>query len=416
MSFVQTVRSRKSGPGTFIAVAAYQDLAAPFVASLFSSALEIQYRLDFEVFAGNCHHDDARNRLVRDFLESDCEQLVFLDADVFWQAKDLEKLIEYDRDIVAGVYPRRADDQPFPVKELPGERWADELGLVEVEGVPTGFLKIKRKVLETLDRSIFCAHHRSKEDASGRRPIPIIFERSLDGHSRVGGDIEFCRKARQAGFKVYVDPMMELGHQGDKLFYGCLGSYWRRHVAIPEGVRAIREGKDKPETYRDMFMAWDNPYALTPEATFTFVQLARQANGPILECGAGWSTLCAGAATDKPVVSLESMPMWATRVAKQAKAAGLDNVAVCLAEPKQYDGGQWYAEFPQIEFSVVLSDGIEDRHMLFELMKRQISKATILVDDIERPNRREQAEDYCAKEGRRLEVFDTYRNQFGLIL
>jgi hypothetical protein len=59
------------------------------------------------ILEGNCHVDDARNSLVRDFLESDCTDLVFLDADVTWEPKGLVALCERDEDIVGGVYPYR---------------------------------------------------------------------------------------------------------------------------------------------------------------------------------------------------------------------------------------------------------------------------------------------------------------------
>lgn len=413
MSSVQYTRSCRGGPGTFLAVPAYDGVAACFTQSLFNSHGELPHRMDLEIFAGNCHVDDSRNRLVRDFLETDCEQLVFLDVDVSWTPKDLGKLMDYDRDIVAGVYPRRADEQPYPVKTLGGERRADSDGLVEVEGVPTGFLKIKRRVFETLSKGV--PHHRSSDDPAGRATIPVIFERTLNGMSRVGGDIEFCRKARAAGFKIYVDPMMSLGHQGTKHYFGCLGHYWRRHVAVPEGVKAIQAGTDTAADYISMFGAWDNPYALSHEALFTAVQLARKATGPILECGAGLSTLCMAAATTQPVVSLESVPMWATRVAKQAKAYGLDNVDVRLSEAKDYPRGQWYAEAPGGKFSLVLCDGMENRAVIFDLMREQIKGATILVDDIARAPWRKDVDDYCAQEGRKLHIINGTR-PFGIIL
>lgn len=413
MSSVQYTRSSRPGAGTFLAVPAYDGVAACFTQSLFASHGELPHRMDLEIFAGNCHVDDSRNRLVRDFLETDCEQLVFLDVDVSWTPKDLGKLMDYDRDIVAGVYPRRADDQPYPVKQLPGERWSDSEGLVEVEGVPTGFLKIKRRVFETLLRE--AKHHRSSDDPLFRDTIPIIFERALSGWTRVGGDIEFCRKARAAGFKIYVDPMMCLGHQGTKHYFGCLGHYWRRHVAIPEGISAIQAGTDTAGDYYSMFGAWDNPYALSHEALFTAVQLARKATGPILECGAGLSTLCMAAATTQPVVSLECVPMWATRVAKQAKSYGLTNVDVRLSEAKDYANGQWYDEIPEGKFSLVLCDGMENRAVIFDLMRDQIEGATILVDDIARAQWRKDVDAYCAEAGRTLHIIDGTR-PFGIIL
>jgi hypothetical protein len=164
-----------------------------------------------------------------------------------------------------------------------------------------------------------------------------------------------------------------------------------------------------------MFGAWDNPYALSHEALFTAVQLARKAKGPILELGAGLSTLCMGAAAKQPVISLETVPMWATRVAKQAKAYGLGNVDVRLCDPKEYRRGQWYDEAPKGDFSLVLCDGIENRAILFDEMAFQIDKAPILVDDIARKQWRDDVEEYCSAWNRTLHIFDTAR-PFGLIV
>lgn len=414
MSSIQYTRSPNGGPGTFLAIPTYRDIAPPFVSSLHRSMCELPHRLDMEVLSENTHVDDGRNRLVRDFLETDCVQLVFLDADVSWQPKDLKALVEHDADIVAGVYPRRGDDEPFPVKPLPGDRWARADGLVEVEGAPTGFMKIRRHVLKAMSRGV--PRFRGSDDVFDRPMIPLIFERGLNDVNRVGGDIEFCKRARACGYKVYVDPMMELGHRGTKDYFGCLGRYWRRHVAIPEGLQAIQEGRDTAEDYLSMFGSWDNPYALSHAALLTAVQMARQVKGPILECGAGLSSLCMGAATDQQIVSLETVPMWATRVAKQATKHGLRNVHVRLCDIQEYKRGPWYDQIPKGDFAFVLCDGIENRAVLFDLMADQIQNAPILVDDIERPEWRHEVDEYCAIRGRTLHVLDPGRKGFGLIL
>ena len=73
------------------------------------------------ILEGNCHVDDARNSIVRDFLESDCTELVFLDADVTFEPKDLVQLCGRDVDIVGGVYPyRREGGQNMPVRLMEG--------------------------------------------------------------------------------------------------------------------------------------------------------------------------------------------------------------------------------------------------------------------------------------------------------
>lgn len=411
MSFIQYV-SPRNGAGVFLAVAAYEGVSAPFVMSLFSSRAAIARDMGLEIFAGNCHVDDSRNRLVRDFLESDCDQMIFLDADVSWLDSDLCKLIDYQEDIVAGIYPMKNDEVEYPVKPLPGPRYANAQGLVEVEGVPTGFLKIRRRLLESLAPTVPSHIGRGEPD---RMRIPVLFERTLNGDSRRGGDYEFCRKARAAGFKVYVDPLMQLSHTGVKLWSGCVGHWWRRDVAIPDGIGAIRAGKDKPETYLEMYNVWGNNWALRPEALYTGVQLARAAQGPVLDCGSGLSSLCVAAATTQPVVALESSPVWADKVTKLARDNHLDNLQVVQSDIVDYDRFQWYQHVPTSSFSLILCDGPPlhtGRMGLFHLLE---PTCPVLVDDMAHASYRRDVEAWAASRGRRLEIMESSR-LFGLVL
>lgn len=60
--------------------------------------------------------DRARTLCVKKFLESDCTDMVFWDADVGCDDDAILKLLAHDKDIVAGAYPFRVDrDIEFPV-------------------------------------------------------------------------------------------------------------------------------------------------------------------------------------------------------------------------------------------------------------------------------------------------------------
>lgn len=410
MSFIQYTPPA-SRPGVFLAVAAYRGLSGPFVASLYASQ---RADVGLCVLEGNCHVDDARNLLTRDFLASGCEQMVFLDADVCWSAPDLWRIIDSPADIVGGVYPKRSDsDEDWPVKPFPGPRYADARGLVKVAGLPTGFLKIRRRVLETLAASVPSFVDRADP---GKPRIPIIFERTLNGDSRRGGDYEFSRKAIAAGFDCHVDPMLQLGHLGDKLWMGCLGHHWRKDVAIPEGLAAIRAGTAGAGTFLELFNVWGNTWAMDPEALYTAALLARQADGPVLDCGAGLSSLVMAAATDAPVVAMESSPVWASKIVSVAKQNGLRNLDVRLSDIADHNGLHWYADVPRDhEWRFVACDGPPrktGRMGLFELLE---PPCPILVDDMAHLAYRRQVQDWCAPRGRRLEIMDTAK-PFGVVL
>lgn len=405
------MQGAKDGASTLLAIAVYDGVSAPTVLSLFQSQ-QLEHGLALEIFAGNCHVDDSRNLLSRDFLDGDWEQLIFIDGDVSWLNTDLQRLIEAEPDIVAGVYPKKNVDgtTEFPVMALPGPRYAVN-GLVEVAAVPTGFLKIRRKVLETLYKTV--NSYRDEKDHD-RLPIPVIFERSLTGNVRRGGDFEFCRKARAAGFKIWVDPEMNLAHQGQKIWAGVLGHYWRRDIALPEAIKAIKAGTDQPRTYAEIYNVWDNNWALSPEGLYACTNMARKASGPILECGSGLSTICMAAATNQPIIALEQSASWACKIERMTENTSVD---LRFADIKDYGDFKWYDEIPKEQFSVVVIDGppgSDGRSGIFKLLNGEIKSATILVDDIARTHWRNEVEAYCEASGRQLDIVDCSR-PFGII-
>lgn len=233
MQFIHSIPVDKPRKHVLIGIGAGDGtVEVPCVASLFSVApllwaANISITLCIE--AGNCHVDDMRNGIVTTFLEGDADELVFIDEDVGFFAEDLLKLIMHDRDVVGGVYPKKEDEENFPVFVNAGiELWSDEQGLVEVHGLPTGFLKIKRNVLEELAKDAVCFV------GSDGREYRIIFERLVADGRRWSGDYGFCRKWLAKGGTLYADPSFQMTHTGKKTWCGNLGDYWKRIYGVEE--------------------------------------------------------------------------------------------------------------------------------------------------------------------------------------
>lgn len=398
----------------FLAVPAYSGVASAFAYALFASHRELLaagIAVELEIFAESCHVDDARNRLVRDFLDSDCTDLVFLDSDLCWDAGDLVRLLRHDRDVVAGIYPKKQEPEEYPVKHLAGEIWSDRDGLIEVEGVPTGFLRIRRHVLDEL-----AARAPSFLDKTSKTPIPVIFERTMENGSRIGGDYTFCRKWRAAGGKIYIDPLMRFAHFGEKAWTGSYGGFLKRRAGLAlEGLKAIRLGKETSDTLAALQAGWNNePFASSTELLYTAIQCARDARGPILECGSGLSTLVMAAANPNVTIhALENEPAWAFRLSEALAAEEIKNVRLHLRPLCEYvGGGAWYdtnalfSDEPDgpPQFSLVLCDGprreIGMRGLLFEIMRPCIENAVVLVDDIDDPDQSGPLAVWAAKHGR----------------
>lgn len=370
----------------FLAIPAYGGLCAGFTFSLFWSAdalakAGIAYEL--AIYSGDCHVDDARNRLVRDFLEGDCTDLVFIDSDLRWNPDDLVKLLKYDRDVVGGTYPFKQDEFGFPVRLFAGDIVADDDGLIECDGLPTGFLRIKRHVLQTLADKAVKFHPKSDD----RSDFPLIFERQVFNGYRRGGDYAFCYKWKETGGKLYMAPEFEFEHFGEHSWTGSFG-HWKRtesYGAIKAGVMEIKAGVDTLSTINDMGTAWSSDWAAPRDMLYGLCLVAKTINGDILETGSGISSIVLAAACTGDVYSLEHNDEWADKVENLAKECGLTNLHIIRAP--LVDG--WYDFTTNKKFDMAMVDGPPrkqgDRSKLFDRCGESIKDAVIFVDDIETP-------------------------------
>jgi hypothetical protein len=197
--------------------------------SLFTDLLSLQARGDSWTLhdeCGNALIADARALIVAQFLASDADTLVFIDSDVCWEAGALLKLVDYPVDMVAGIYPQRRDPINYCVKwDTSKTELIAENGLLQVEGVPAGFMKLSRKQLESLveqypDTEFYV------ESAPDQKAWALFADYRIGKH-KMGEDYAFCRRWTDMGGKVWIDPEIKMGHIGNKTFQGHLGDYLR---------------------------------------------------------------------------------------------------------------------------------------------------------------------------------------------
>jgi hypothetical protein len=300
---------------------------------------------------------------------------------VGWHASDLVKLLGYDRDVVAGIYPKKHGDDAYPVRTLPGEIWSDRDGLIEVAGVPTGFLRIRRRVLETLAER--AEKYNAKND--GAYATACIFERQIHDGTRWGGDYVFCRKWRELGGKIHIDPAMRLEHSGEHTWAGSVGSWLRQRsgIGLDAGLMAIREGRERPEDIVDLIDAWGNSFAADATLLMGLALMARVRGGPILECGSGLSSLVMAAANPAAEIHcLESSPVFAEHLRIEAAKHGLKNIRIHLRPIRN----GWYDGFvPALPWRLALIDGPprKDGRRVGVFERVDLSQAAVFADDVQ---------------------------------
>lgn len=192
--------------------------------------------------SGNSMIAHGRDVLCAKFLgDETATDLLFIDNDVTWEPGGLVTLMNHPVELVAGLYPRRADPLAFHVRWIEGQKelWADPTtGLLEVEGVPAGFLRISRACLERMvtafPEKAFADQHAPAGTAWA------LFDNIHEGKAYFGEDYSFCRRFRQAGGRVWVDPEMTLGHIGLKTFRGSFGDWLRSRITGADLASATR--------------------------------------------------------------------------------------------------------------------------------------------------------------------------------
>ena len=168
----------------------------------------------------------GRMVLMADFMASDYTHLMFIDSDIGWESHQIAQLLIRDRDVIAGIYPKKM----LPIKYvMNGAKEPEEDGCVEVSDAGTGFMMIKRHVIERL----IAAHpelkvqphifdHTNKFGDTYRQKFTDNYYAIMDGQVRDGRllteDYSFCRRWQDLGGKIYVDPTIRLSHTGTYVF------------------------------------------------------------------------------------------------------------------------------------------------------------------------------------------------------
>ena len=158
----------------------------------------------------------ARNQICSKFLETDFDELLQIDSDILYTPQDVNRIASHDVPVVAAFYPKKAPGKTVWVANRTSEggplsTGADDRGLVKVETIGTGFMKIQRKVLERMRDSGLAARY--IVDGTDIVEYEFFPFRVVNGKLR-SEDWAFCDNAHELGFAVYGDTQCVVRHMG----------------------------------------------------------------------------------------------------------------------------------------------------------------------------------------------------------
>lgn len=137
--------------------------------------------------------DTSRNVLAKEAKTMGAEYIFWVDSDMILPKDALKRLLAHDKDIVTGAYAfKDINSQDLIAFSVDNKRmpYSEINGLTEVGGIGFGCCLTKTDIFDKLEYPYF------------------VFGEDY------GEDIYFCRKARAAGLKIYIDPDVKCGHIG----------------------------------------------------------------------------------------------------------------------------------------------------------------------------------------------------------
>jgi len=181
-----------------------------------------QVYMTASVMGNGAFIDLARNVFVRMFLDKfkEATHLFFIASDLKFEPRSFIGLLKSGLPICAGVYRRRQEPEDYPAQLAPhpekGGLWVED-GFVMHKRVPTGFLCIRRDVIEEMAKD---APQMTIHGQDG--PVPRLFYTKLSDDNRfVGEDYAFCDDyIERYGRPIPVWPDMEFQHGTYKGNYG----------------------------------------------------------------------------------------------------------------------------------------------------------------------------------------------------
>ncbi len=202
----------------------------------------------------------ARNNLVAKAMSDvTVTHLMFIDNDITWDPVNIIKLIIANKPIVGGIYPLKkynweklANDPEYIKKMIEkknnsrvknimdddllvqysllnynlnhiGNSIKIENNLTEVRHVATGFMMIKRGVIEKMSEAF--PHTKYTDDVNyleehENKYAYALFDCGVEDGHYLSEDWLFCNRWKKIGGKVYIDVSINLSHTGIEQYNG----------------------------------------------------------------------------------------------------------------------------------------------------------------------------------------------------
>jgi len=179
----------------------------------------------------------ARNAAVAHFLEDkENTHILFIDSDIIFEPEDVFKLLQSNKEVVAGIYPKKyivwdrlkqypeAERVDFPVG---GSVKMTEDNFLEMDYLPTGFLLISRTAINKITKAYPELKYKNDIDGymSAGDNFYDLFKVGIRNGIYESEDWGFCSLWKSVGGQVLIHPEINVKHLGWHEYSGNLLKY-----------------------------------------------------------------------------------------------------------------------------------------------------------------------------------------------
>ena len=206
-------------------------------------------RVDVNTIGNESLITRARNYFISIFLaEEKYTHIMFIDADITFNPASILRMVQSDKDVVGGCYPHKSinwdqikklgDVENLEAKshtyvvnilQLEGNKIQVTNGFIPVSYVGTGFMMIKRgvveKMVEKFPETKYINDVRGYDRGNNSETFYALFDCFIDPISKryLSEDFAFCQRWLNMSGEIWADITCDLVHTGSYEFKGSFG-------------------------------------------------------------------------------------------------------------------------------------------------------------------------------------------------
>jgi len=190
---------------------------------------------------GSFHIERAVNDTLTRFMNDEgATDLLMIDSDESWDVTGLIRLLLHPDEVVGGTYRMKnrwehyisfihhEDGHPI------GKKMSDGTYLLKTDALPGGFMRVKKSALRKF-HDAYPDLRVEERDGERKYTATVFFESKVIDNLFHSPDVLFCRRLREIGVELWVDPLVKVDHWGLTKYQGDYDKHLRNQQIKNEG-------------------------------------------------------------------------------------------------------------------------------------------------------------------------------------